>query len=280
MDQLLQALIDRGEQETERYRKQLTPLFTPVGINPFELACALVRVWGLQDEGWDPLEESMEVLDDLIKLTQLDLQPGRFKDPSKTRLRLFLISYAHLTEMDAPYDVLANLLRIRAGLRYVVDPFRDDIVAGLTKGTTAKKPSKRPKPRSLLRRVHLPSPWDKIVVIKQLAIIVGHPLIGELFDEFYLPDLRHSISHAAYILHGNELRMGSGSIPIERIMTIIEKALSFYSAFFVLEAEAKAKVETLIEGRGQIMATAPVAETPAAISPWIPLPFHSFVFLI
>ena len=115
MDRLLQALLQNQERETVRYREILAPLFSPNGVNLFDFACALIRVGGWQSAGWDPLEESIEVLDDLMKLAGLDLQDGHFTDSLKTKIRLFLISYAHLTETDAPYDVLANLLRIRAG---------------------------------------------------------------------------------------------------------------------------------------------------------------------
>jgi hypothetical protein len=48
--------------ERKRYAGLLAPLFSPQDVDTFEYACALLRVGGCQDAGWDPLQESREVL--------------------------------------------------------------------------------------------------------------------------------------------------------------------------------------------------------------------------
>jgi len=238
-------MIQYQERELEGYQALLAPLFRPQGSNAFELACTLIRVGGMQGPGWDPLEESTETLADLMALFRLKLEPGQFKNPEKTRWRLLLISYAHLVEMDAPYDVLANLLRLRLKLPFSITPFQGVAV----QSTTRKKPKTRPLAAPMLGM----SPIQKIEAIKKLASQAGCASIGNAFEEFYFPSLRNSIDHSDYILHDNEFRMRNGYITeegnpnsltpvikMQRLGEIIGRAFAFYQAFFGLELAARA----------------------------------------
>ena len=246
-DRLLEALLQNQQKELERYQAILMPLFNPQGIDVFQFACSLIRVGGMQSAGWDPLEESIETLDDLTKLMQLELEPGQFKDCLKTRWRLFLISYVHLVEMDAPYDILANLLRVRLQLPSIYDPFREFV------GTQAKNREKKSKPHPSSAPVSSMSPAQKISATKQLTIRAGLPAIGDLFDQFYFPSLRNSINPSDYVLHDGEFRMQNGVIgeegnphslspviKLHRLSRIIGNAYAFYSALFGLEHNARA----------------------------------------
>ena len=61
------------------------PLFWEVfKKNPFEVLCSVLRVGGLQDAGWDPLEESLEAFEDYNALLAAQTEP-------KKRWRLGLI---------------------------------------------------------------------------------------------------------------------------------------------------------------------------------------------
>ena len=60
-DRLLDAMLQNQQKELERYQAILAPLFNPQGIDVFQFACALLRVGGMQDAGWDPLEESERI---------------------------------------------------------------------------------------------------------------------------------------------------------------------------------------------------------------------------
>ena len=77
----------------------------------FEFACCLIRAGGVEDQGWDPIVEST-ALKDLDKLSTEPLDPDKFKHPERTRARLALLSYCHLTEAKLFYHVLANLARL------------------------------------------------------------------------------------------------------------------------------------------------------------------------
>jgi len=99
------------------YAEILNPLFDPkphMNTNRFfEFVCVLVRSSGIEGAGWDPWYESQAILNDLLALATLELPPDKFPEAKRTRLRRGLLSYCHVTEMDMPYALLANLLRLK-----------------------------------------------------------------------------------------------------------------------------------------------------------------------
>jgi len=84
----------------------------------FEYACALLRVRGMEDFGWDPLVETAALFHDIGSLLEAPLN-------DYARIRLGLLLYSHLTEVDAIYQMLVNMVEIAAGQRYTMDPFHD-----------------------------------------------------------------------------------------------------------------------------------------------------------
>ena len=56
---------------------------------------------------------------------KIDLPKDRFPDPIATHWRIGLFLYGHVLEMDAPYAVLANLLRFRLDQGYRPDAFSE-----------------------------------------------------------------------------------------------------------------------------------------------------------
>jgi hypothetical protein len=111
------------------YADMLNPLFDTTLHNErdwlFEFVRVLMRESGMKDAGWDAFQESRAVLDDLSKLARLELSPESFPDAERTRARLWLMSYCRLTEMDFPYTLIANLLRMKLRQKYRMDPFAD-----------------------------------------------------------------------------------------------------------------------------------------------------------
>ena len=57
-------------------------------------------------------------LEDLNSFFELNLQEDLFPDRNATHWRIGLLLYSHIVEMDAPYEVLTNLLRFRLGKGY------------------------------------------------------------------------------------------------------------------------------------------------------------------
>ena len=78
----------------------------------------MVRVAGMKDTGWDSYTESIALLRHFTQLMNLELPADRFSHPRNTQVRLALIAYSHMIEMSVPYDLLANLLRLRLGMKY------------------------------------------------------------------------------------------------------------------------------------------------------------------
>lgn len=231
--------------DINNYTKVLRGLFEPQSVSIYEYACALLRVGGLETEGWDPLVESKEVFQDTFTLSQINLDKYTFSDKEKTKVRLMLWGYAHLLEMDAPYSVIANLLEIRNGGKYSWDPFW---------GIRLKKKNNMKKQREVVDLVKGPIPVfpaEKIGRIKALSKKANIPQIGFAFDDFYFPILRNSIDHSDYILHNNEFHIHKGRIkdpntgtytsiiPYSRLFEIIRKTYAFYSSFFSLEEDAR-----------------------------------------
>ncbi len=231
-----------------RYVEILLPLFQLKGVNLFDQACSLLRVRGTENEGWDTLTESRNMLEDLVRLNQLPIDDALFENSEKTHWRLHLLSYVHLTEMSAPYHIFANLFRIRGGLSYTATPFR------IPDNFSRKPKTKGPKGVFTPPRQGNPSPQTKISEIQMLAAKAGISSIAKTFNEFYFPPLRNAIAHSDYILGKNEIRLIdyriedeknphllTSVITYERLGEIIIKAYDFYTAFFMLESLSRSE---------------------------------------
>lgn len=238
--------MDQQPSSFDHYCNVLRPLFTGEAVDTLEYACAILRVGGAEDKGWDTLVESFETLRDFTLLAHSDLPAEQFHHADKTRLRLHLVSYAHLVECDAPYDIIANLCRVKAGKPSSILPFWDEAEYQRRQQQAARNPGGRlPDPRP-------PSPSTKIRVIKELAGRAHVPAVGAAFDDFYFPAIRNAIDHSDYIIHGEEFRMRRGRlltddampvessvVPLHRLRAIIDRAYAFYNAFFTIEEQAR-----------------------------------------
>lgn len=229
------ALIFRDRQR--HYAEVLNPLFDPTPFmrvdRLFELVCVLVRSGGAHGQGWDPWYESQATLDDLGNLAKLDLPAERFPEPNRTRVRLALLSYCHITEMDLPYVLIANLLRLRLGAKYDIEPFRDLFVL----------PAKKKHGLGVIRP---PSPTRKIGRIKRLAEEAKLPAIPAAFDSFYDGVIRNAVYHSDYTLVDGEFRLlktyrlskktGVSSLVVQwdELVELINDSFAFYTALFAL----------------------------------------------
>lgn len=226
---------DPTEAVREKIRARYIPLLAPLflSIDPSEqdilpYFASLLRIIGMEDKGWDPYLESRLVLEDLNHLMQIDLPKNLFPDKYLTTWRLGLMFYTHIIEMDAPYEVLANLLRYKIGRGYSPNPFFDFLT---------DRQKRRYKNTGLF-------PKQKIEIIKQLSKELGIDT-GSIFDEFYRADLRNAINHSDFILsdEGFRCRNGNGfksfSITFEELDKLATKAKVFIGTFFGLETEAR-----------------------------------------
>lgn len=131
--------------------------------------------------------------------------------------------------MDAPYEVLTNLLRFRLGKGYGPNPYHMFLSE---------------KERKRLGNSQI-SPKRKIKILRALGKDTGIA-VAELIDEFYYSDLRNAISHSDFTLTAEQFRCRGGpgafrpfSLPLEDINEIVTKAKVFVGTFFGLELEAR-----------------------------------------
>ena len=224
----------------QRYVDAQAPLFDPGNHmrvdRLFEFVCCLIRAGGVEDQGWDPIVESTALIEDLDKLSAEPLDPEKFKHPERTRARLALLSYCHLTEADFFYHVLANLARLRAGNKYNMAPFFD-------------------LRRQRKNRTISPALSSKIQRVNDLAAKVG---IGtkSLFEEIYYKDIRNSVFHADYTITDTEFRMLDGlyksskgylthSVTFAELDSILRRSFAFYSAVMALHRRARRQLSGL-----------------------------------
>jgi hypothetical protein len=140
-----------------------------------------------------------------------------------------LLMYSHIVEMDAPYEVLTNLLRFRLGKGYSPNPYYMFLNS---------------KEKKKFERFGI-YPHQKITIIKTLSAEAGIS-VGDIFDEFYDSKLRNAISHSDYILTEEQFRVRNGTgaagaytISLEKLDETITKAKIFISTFFSLDMAAR-----------------------------------------
>jgi hypothetical protein len=218
------------EDTKEKYIQIMKPLFfpdDPVSNDIVNYFSSLLRICGMEDKGWDPYLESRNMLNDLNGILQTDLPEDKFPDAGLTKWRIALIFYSHIVEMDAPYEVLMNLLRFKLQKNYSPNPFFEFL---------------NDKQKKNFRGLY---PKQKIELIEQLTNQAGLE-VRVIFDDFYNGKLRNAISHSDYILTEDEFRCRSGtgamnafSISLENLNQTINKAQAFLSAFFELEFAAR-----------------------------------------
>jgi len=186
----------------------------------FEYVCALLRIRGMEDEGWDPLEETQRLYNDIGSLMEAPLN-------DYARVRLGLLLYSHLTEVDAVYIVLANMVEIAAGERCVMNPF-DDLYRTQRQGVFADRIP--PSARRVVNR------------LKERATERGCDELVQLLDSFFNDAVRNAFFHSDYILHGDEFRsrearfidennVRTSSLKLNVIFDLINRSADFFHSF-------------------------------------------------
>ncbi|MEP1922673.1 MAG: hypothetical protein ABJJ43_06510 [Ekhidna sp.] len=231
--------VDRGKYKRlefyirrDAYIDILEPVFLPADVISKDIMkyfSALLRVLGMEAKGWDPYAESRAMLDDLNGFFKIDKPKKWFKKPLETHWRLGLLLYTHIVEMDAPYEVILNMLRFQLGAGYSPNPYFDYL---------SLKEQKQFKKRGI-------STIRKIEIIKTLSN-KANLKVGEIFDDFYDNRIRNAISHSDYILTEDSFRCRggiSGDNGFEKTFDDLDKMLlsakAFIAAFFCIEQTAR-----------------------------------------
>lgn len=194
----------------EKSRKALDNLFREAKAkDEFEYACSLLRIRGMEDPGWDPLHETHQLIQDMLRLLNVPLLYF-------TQLRLALLTYCHLTEVDAIYSVIENLLLTIEGKRCSVEPFWE-----LHKGKS-QKGERRP-----------PSASKVVIFISDHARKLGQEGIAEILAEMFNDKIRNSFFHSDYILFEDEYRSREKNLVIKlsELVELMNRGIDFYQAF-------------------------------------------------
>jgi hypothetical protein len=206
----------------------------------FELVCAMVRTSGMKDTGWESYYESLSFLRDFKGLGEIELPPEMFPNPAQTKTRLALISYCHLIEMNLPYELLANLLRIRIGMKYATDPF-GHLRTPIKSKIDGVKTILKMKPVS---------PEKKIKLIEEISAKAGMQNVGAALRGTFDPIIRNAVFHSDYVVHNNgirllsdiryskKLRINTPEVGLEDLVELTAEAFGFHSALDILYKRA------------------------------------------
>lgn len=216
-----------------QYLALLAPLFKPVDDTNlgdlFEFVCCLVHPSGVEGTDENHLVETTALIDDLDAFSGQNLLGSDFAHPERTRARLALLSYCHLTEGDFFYTLLVNLLRVRCGERWALAPFAD-----------LARPIKAKKGADTGRRIP-PSPNKKIARLHEYATKAGMPEVSAALKDVYISEIRNAVFHADYTLSDAEFHMIKDyyhspkgyltrDVPLPELLALVDRSFAFYYA--------------------------------------------------
>lgn len=255
MPEQVEALPEKPVSRMRHYADILNPLFGDDSFNEvhrvFEWACTMVRVTGMRDTGWDSYTESIALLEDFTQLMNLELPGDRFPHPRNTQVRLALIAYSHMIEMSVPYDLLANLLRLRLGMKYAIEP-----LAHLNRIRDVKVNAVKTK------KLMKASPSAKINEIDDLSKKAGIPEVGIALRGIYNNTIRNAVYHSDYAIHDDSMRLLSDHlyskkekvftplITFDEVAEVTNEAFAFHSALLALW---KRQRKLFVDFKGKIL---------------------------
>ena len=182
-----------------------------------EFCCTLLRIRGKESAGWDSLDESYKFIEGFLSLINSPLE-------SMFKMRMLLLMYSHITEMDDFYSIIANLLWVMKGTRYSADPFNKQLYDD-------KQDSK--------------SPYSKVERIKVLSKEVGFDEIGRMYEYLLVKQMRNAFYHSDFVLYNDQFRITHGkgvlidggltnSIPLQWIVNKIEFTINLFLQLMIL----------------------------------------------
>lgn len=187
-----------------KYFNTFGPLFEKAkSKSEFEYIITLLRFRGLQDPGWDAWKNTLEAIDGITKLLK------RIKD-FRIRKHLSLWLYCHIVEASEPYEIIANLINIVDGGRFIKNNFPDN-ARGIPK-----------------------SPSQKINKLTVMSNNINIPDLIFPFNDVFNREIRNAISHSDYAIYNGEVRLPKGGGKVysqEEIQSLVNKALAYFDTF-------------------------------------------------
>jgi len=193
------------------YLNLISPLFNKAKEkSEFEFACTFIAFRGLQEPGWDPFENTIDIFEKIGSIKISD---------EVSKINLFLWVYGHIIEASEPYEIFANFLRIIDGQRYSIYNFPD-------------------KDRGKYKAPQFPA--DKIETLTELAEKVNMKDCLIPINDIFNKELRNGIFHSDYSLHQGGLRIHRNNRELSRAEThtLINKSLAYFQAIKFLYYKA------------------------------------------
>lgn len=169
-----------------------------------QLILSLLGVKGMQAEGWDPYDTTIDAIQAATRLH------NETKDRLAAR-HLSLWVYGHIVEAAAPYDLLANLINVAQGGQARMFPFQSD--------------GGRPL-----------SPGRKLELVGLGAEEIGNQAARPLLAAIWHRQLRNGVFHADYTIHGSEIRLVGGGevLSLEEFAALSGRAHAYHDAMIGL----------------------------------------------
>lgn len=194
--------------EFPRYLNAFDPMFVKArDANEFEFLMTLLGFRGMRAPGWNAYEATLQAVANLTRVHN-ELPP---EDALGARhLKLWL--YGHIVEASEPYEVLANLLEIATGGRFLI----------------ARYPSSGRGP--------MPSPGQKIERLATDTTKAGFVEIAEPLRDIWDREVRNAIFHADYALHGVEVRLigSQRNLGGDEVEALCARANAYHDALALL----------------------------------------------
>ena len=212
----------RSDETFEKSREIFQQLFSDSwSSNPLQMIFALVRVGGMSDPNWDPMLESLAAFEDYeVLLEEIDATSSK-----QRHYRLRLLYYCHLVEASAPYNLVMNLLRCRAGMDYHISPFHYLY---------------RQKGKSLVRVP--PSVAAKMRAIREFEAKHSDGRVISQLEKAVDESIRNSFFHSDYCFSDSEYRsLGSPTKVFEfsDLDRFLDEAFAIYGALLAIWSSAR-----------------------------------------
>ncbi len=194
-------------------------------------ACLYFTGTMFYSDEYDIFKSLRDFHNDLYSLVQIEDLSGNSK------IRLMMMYYCHLIELDAYYEFMYNLAGIANGQPNEVQPFKrksltdKEILEKIDLIYSHKNETRKIKEFKKLTKENIPiSVSQKIQMIQKRLKKIDLAELGEMIDSFHNQDIRNSFSHNSYNVYGANIQLFSGralKISFQEFLELFMKTSNF-----------------------------------------------------
>lgn len=199
---------------------------------------------------YDVFRSLREFHNDLYDLIQNESLSGNSK------IRLMMMYYCHIIELDAYYEFIYNLAGIAKGLPNETESFNKKpltdkkILDELKRICSISNENKKIKEFYNLTKEMIPvSISQKIQMIQKRLNEVNLPKLGEIIKNLHDQNIRNSFSHNKYNVYGGNIQLFSGNILKVSFQDFIELFMKTSNFYAILAEKAQDVKKQLADGK-------------------------------